>query len=76
CSELGIPFDGQLHPYDLRFYAMVVEKIKYSVDHTKLKEFFPLQTVTEGLFKIYQDLLGLKFTEVENPEVWHEDVKM
>ncbi|GBN38346.1 Thimet oligopeptidase [Araneus ventricosus] len=76
CSELGIPFDGKLHPYDLRFYAMVVEKIKYSVDHTKLKEFFPLQTVTEGLFKIYQDLLGLKFTEVENPEVWHEDVKM
>ncbi|KAF8778100.1 thimet oligopeptidase-like [Argiope bruennichi] len=76
CNELGIPFDGKLQPYDLKFYATKVEKIKYSVDHTKLKEYFPLQTVTEGLCKIYQDLLGLKFTEIENPEVWHEDVQM
>ena len=25
---------------------------------------------------IYQDLLGLKFSEVKDPKVWHKDVSM
>lgn len=55
--------------------TMAEEKM-YSVDHNKLKEYFPLETVTKGLLEIYQTLLGLKFEEIEKPHVWHEDVKM
>ena len=29
-----------------------------------------------GLMDIYQRILGLKFTKLDNPEVWHEDVEM
>jgi thimet oligopeptidase len=51
-----------------------VEKNNYSVDKEKLKEYFPLETVTSGMMEIYQRLLGLKFTKLEGGEVWHDDV--
>ncbi|KAG8182942.1 hypothetical protein JTE90_010571 [Oedothorax gibbosus] len=76
CKELGIPFDGKMNPYDLAFYTSLVESTKYAVDHQKLKEYFPMPVVTEGLLNIYQGLLGLKFNEIKEVELWHEDVKM
>lgn len=30
------------------------EKREFKVDHTKLQEFFPLNVVIDGTFKIYQ----------------------
>jgi len=35
-----------------------------------------VEVVTAGLMDIYQRLLGLVFTRMENPEVWHDDVEM
>jgi len=35
-----------------------------------------METVTKGLFQIYQKLLGLKFVEVEEAEKWHDEVKV
>jgi Zn-dependent oligopeptidase len=32
--------------------------------------------VTTGLLQVYQDILGLKFEEVEQPHVWHPDVRL
>ena len=46
-----------------------MEKNNYSVDKEKLKEYFPLETVTSGMMEIYQTLLGLKFTKLEGGEV-------
>ncbi|XP_064624958.1 thimet oligopeptidase-like [Lineus longissimus] len=72
----GGDFDGKLNMWDMRYYMTMAEEKMYSVDHNKLKEYFPLETVTKGLLEIYQTLLGLKFEEIEKPHVWHEDVKM
>ena len=70
-------FDGVLNYWDLPYYATMVEEKTYSVDKEALREFFPLEKVTQGLFKIYQDLLGLKFTEcTEDPDKWHDDVRL
>ena len=53
----------------LRYYFNQVEKNNYSVDKEKLKEYFPLEKVTAGMLEIYQGLLGLKFTKLEDGEV-------
>ena len=76
CEKFGYEFNGKLDFWDARYYMNKVEELKYSVDQEKLKEFFPLDTVTKGLFAIYQDLLGLKFVQMENANAWFEDVQL
>ena len=76
AAELGFEFNGKLDFWDFRYYMAMVEEKQYAVDQQKLKEYFPMEVVTAGLMNIYQKLLGLKFTQVQDGEVWHQDVQM
>uniref|UniRef100_A0A8C5GNV6 Thimet oligopeptidase-like n=1 Tax=Gouania willdenowi TaxID=441366 RepID=A0A8C5GNV6_GOUWI len=76
CLMRGQHFDGIINAWDLPYYMNQVEQCKFAVNKDKLIEYFPLHVVTEGLFSIYQELLGLTFSEVEHAHVWHHDVKL
>lgn len=76
CKELGHDFDGKINYWDMRYYMTMVEEKSYAVDQNKLKEYFPLHVVTKGLLEIYQELLGLRFEEIEDPQVWNKDIQM
>ena len=72
----GLAFDGQVNAWDLPYYMNQVEQVKFAVNKDKLIEYFPLHTVTRGLLGIYQELLGLTFTQVPAPHAWHESVDL
>lgn len=76
ATALGFANDGLINPYDMRYYMTLAEERLYAVDQNKLKEFFPLETVTKGLLNIYQTLLNLKFDLIPDAPIWHEDVTM
>jgi thimet oligopeptidase len=71
-----------LRPWDYSFYKNVLLREKYAVDSEKVREYFPMEAVVEGLFKITQSLYGLEYRDAtakagttERP-LWHPDVKL
>ena len=59
---------------NLLFYTELLEKSKYNIDKTKLKEFFPLKHVIDATLSIYQTLFSLVFKENTNLYTWHPSV--
>ncbi|XP_045134136.1 thimet oligopeptidase-like [Portunus trituberculatus] len=76
CEKYNYEFNGQLDFWDLRYYMNQVEEKMYAVDQNEVRQYFPLEKVTSGLFNIYQTLLGLQFTHVTDADTWHDDVKL
>ena len=48
-------------------------KLNFSDD--QLREYYPLNHVITTTLDIYQELLNLKFTELQNVETWHPEVR-
>jgi len=72
--------DGLADPIsasDRTYYQKRVEEEEFDCDHERLKQYFPVETVTAGLLAIYQELLGLVFErapEMEGAAAWHPEV--
>ncbi|CAL0333113.1 unnamed protein product [Lupinus luteus] len=60
---------------DLLYYAKRVEEQSYDLDFGELKQYLPISLVLSGIFKIVQDLFGLRFEEIAGADVWHCDVR-
>ncbi|KAM7487196.1 hypothetical protein LguiB_024680 [Lonicera macranthoides] len=61
---------------DLQYYVKRVEEQQFNLDFGVVKQYFPVNLVLSGIFKICQDLFGLRFEETADAEVWHSDVHL
>ncbi len=74
--------DAKLRPWDSSFYINRLKREKYAVDSEKVREYFPLHRVIDGLFSITQSLYGLEYREITDRAgsgdwpLWHEDVRL
>lgn len=65
--------EAVLEPWDKSFYTNVLKEKFYNIDEEKIKEYFPTGHVVYTTMDIYQELLGLTFSQVFDLELWHED---
>ncbi|TGE22066.1 hypothetical protein E5K00_17595 [Hymenobacter aquaticus] len=70
------PAAKTINPWESSFYNNLLMKDKYQLDGEKVKEYFEVSKVVDGLFQTTQSLFALKFTEVKDPAVWHKDARM
>ncbi|KAK8080365.1 peptidase family M3 [Apiospora hydei] len=83
----GLKPDGKYYLWDHRYYDRMMIEQEYSIDETKIAEYFPLQNTVKGMLKIFEELFGLAFVQLSKEErakisptgkaediVWHEDV--
>src|SRR6056297_775210 len=65
----------QLQKWDAAFYSEKLKQKLFNLDDEKLKPYFKLENVIEGVFTVAQKLYGLSFKEVFDVDKYHEDVK-
>ena len=68
---------GPIGISDWRYYTNQVIQEDHQVDPFEVAAYFPLDAVLDGMFRIYEELVGVKF--VRRPDVvesaWHEDAQ-
>ena len=64
----------KVQPYDWRFCTEKIRKERFDLDEQELKPYFSLENVRKGVFQVTENLYGLKFKQLNNIPVYHEDV--
>jgi thimet oligopeptidase len=67
--------EGSMQHWQNTYIENILLEEKYQVDDEKIKEYFPMDAALGGLFQITQTLFGVTYKEIENPSVWHGDVR-
>lgn len=83
----GLQPNDNYYLWDHKFYDRLMVEEEYSIDETKIAEYFPLQSTVRAMLKIFEELFGLVFVELGQEErarlsptgkaediSWHEDV--
>lgn len=83
----GIPFDGNYYLWDHRYYDRLMVEEEYKIDENAIAEYFPLKSTVAGMLKIFEQLFGFVFVELNAEDrqrlsssgkgediAWHEDV--
>jgi len=65
-----------IKPWESMYIQNLLLEEKYQLDEEKVKQYFSLDNVLEGLFRITQSIFSVTYKEVESPSVWHKDVRM
>lgn len=65
-----------LQPWDWRYYAEKVRKVKYDLDEEQLRPYFALDSVRKGAFLVAHKLYGITFSEINNIPKYHPDNKI
>lgn len=65
----------QLEKWDAAFYGEKLKQKLFDLDDEKLKPYFKLENVIEGVFTVAKKLYGLNFKEVQDIDKYHPDVK-
>ncbi len=66
---------AQLEKWDGAYYSEKLKQQLFKLDDEKLKPYFQLENVIDGVFRVAEKLFGLRFKEVDHIEKYHTEVK-
>jgi len=69
------PNASELQPWDVAYYAEKQRAALYAFDEEALRPYFPLESVTAGLFELVSRLYGIRVTEEAGVPTWDPDVR-
>ena len=65
----------RLEKWDSAYYSEKLKQKLFNLDDEKLKPYFKLENVINGVFKVAENLFGLTFKEVDHVDKYHQEVK-
>ena len=66
----------ELRAYDYAYYADKIKQTKYKFDEERIRLYFPLNQVLQGLFNIAKELYGLQFIPRPDIPVYNKEVEV
>ncbi len=76
AKEKGIQGTVELAPWDVAFLSERIKKKRFQLDEEKLRPYFPLKAVLEGVMDVAHRLYGLKLQKRTDLPVYHSDVEV
>jgi thimet oligopeptidase len=70
---LKLEHPAPLLHHELMYWSERLRKSRFALDSEVLKQYFPLERVREGMFGIYEELFGVRFSALHET-AWHSEV--
>jgi peptidyl-dipeptidase Dcp len=68
-------YSDKIERWDWAYYSEKLQKAKFDIDDEILKPYFSLENVEKAIFKLANDLYGIKFKSTSEIPVYHGEVK-
>ncbi len=65
----------RLEAWDIPYYSEKLRQARYGFSQEDLRPYFPAKRVVSGMFEVVRRLYGVHIVSVDNPDVWHPDVR-
>lgn len=74
-NEVSPTESDVLNGWDFAYYSKKLLNAKYQLNKDEVKEYFEMNNTIEGMFKVYESLLGIQIKPASNMPVWDSKVK-
>jgi len=64
----------KLQPWDIAYYSEKLKEYLFEINSEEIKEYFPVDTVINGMFEVVKRLFGIHFKQNKDAQTWHKDV--
>ncbi|MCR3754642.1 MAG: oligopeptidase A [Candidatus Westeberhardia cardiocondylae] len=64
-----------MYPWDITFYSEKQKQHLFAIDNEKIKSYFPVNQVLQGLFEITKRIYQITFIQKTHIQTWHPHVQ-
>jgi Zn-dependent oligopeptidase len=70
------PAAARIESWEKDYYSRKLKKERFDFDPEEVRQYLPMDRVVDGTMRVYERLLGVRFTEIPEPGAWHDDVTL